>query len=343
MQDKKDHQSKEQNDDAIARILKIVGKQEPLPEQTKDKWAQSFADEMNRVIANRRRSKQRRWAISGAFAALALMVLVWNSEGLFDPVTVPVAQVVKLIGTTEGADTDGMFEAVHEGYAVAAQHQLRTAYGGYALLTYKGAQVRLKENTEVQFFDDYIWLRSGQIYVATDTDGNLSKQSDETVDIRTDIARVTDIGTQFMVAYDGSALTTLVRDGAIKVSLDKGEYTAHAGVEFARRVSVSQEKEVSVTRDDRVGDDWKWTLLLAARFDIEGRTAYEFLQWATEETGLQLIFDNEQAEANAKRTLLHGDLSAIDPDRAIDLVLETTRLVAQRPNANTLKVYLKSR
>ncbi len=343
MQNKQDLQSKAHNDDAIARILKIVGKQEQLPAQTKEKWEQSFAGEMNRVVAKRRRERQRRWAISGACAALVLLVLVWNSEMVFDPVAAPVAQVVTLVGSAEGANKDGVFEAIHEGFALLELDRLRTAQGGYAALAYKGAQVRLRENTEVQFFDDYIWLRSGQIYVATNSEPDLSVRENEKVDIRTDIARVTDIGTQFMVAYDGTALTTLVRDGTIKVSLGEGEYTAHAGDEFARRVSVSEQKEVSVTQDDRAGEDWEWTLLLAARFDIEGRTAYEFLQWATEETGLQLIFDNEQAEAKAKKTLLHGDLSTIDPVRAIDLVLETTRLVAQRPNSNTLKVYMRPR
>ena len=306
-------------DETVARVLALVGRGATLPDTTKTAWDDTFRGELDGVIARRRRRNQLRWRALGSCAAAILIVVVWSNLGSFPSSNSnSIAEVINGSGAIQIGSSTFEREALHLGTKIDAGSRIQTGPNSLVGLNYRNAQIRLNENTEVQLFADAIQLLKGQVYVSTNGSdyAGLDQASEPHVTVRTALATVTDIGTQFTVSYDHGGLISAVRDGAIKVALETGEYSAIAGHDFAQTVEVNNQKEVAITRSERQGNEWDWTMSLAGEFVIEGRTAYDFLTWATTESGLRLVFTDERTELSARQTILHGDISNFRAQRS---------------------------
>ena len=124
------------------------------------------------------------------------------------------------------------------------------------------------------------------------------------------------------------------------VSTPVTEHIAEA-TNSARRVSVNREFELSSSAVG--GQQWPWIYQLATDFRLEGSTSYDFLQWSVAESGLRLVFASDSAEIYARTTILHGNISSLDPETAVAPVLATTHLRAQPSSEQTLLVRLLPR
>lgn len=331
-----DHQGEvpHSDEDSIAKILRFVGRRTNMPESTKAAWCQAFGDEL---ALQRVKRRQRRQTVLSALAGCAALVLVgifvvqaWQAHQLE---SMPIATVIQSLGETKGVDDENHILPLMGGKELAVGTTLRTGRNAYLSFELDSAQVRLNERTGVRLLEDRIQLLAGQLYVDSESSGLV---------ISTPLAEISDIGTQFSVTYDARGVTTSVRDGSIVVALGEGEYRADASRDFAQKITVSKSSDVEITRSNKQGPDWDWSMKLASRFDIEGSTAYDFLQWVARETGLILEFENDSVEANARSTVLHGDIAAFDPYEAIAIVLATTRLSATQPDENTLRISIEA-
>ena len=184
---------------------------------------------------------------------------------------------------------------------------------------------------------DGVHLLAGEIYISHVA--GLSPQ--RAITVYTPFASIRDIGTQFTVALTAEGVISTVRRGSIKVSTEDTEYTAEATGSSARRVTVNQRQQVS--SGEAQGNNWVWIYQAAPAFTLEGRSAYDFLQWSVAETGLQLRFASGSAEIYARSTILHGDISNMAPDQAVAPVLSSTHLQAQHVDAHTLVLSLLPR
>lgn len=325
-------------EESIAKILRLVGRRTDMPDSTRETWSRVFGAELEQVIARRR---QRRRIVVGAFGMCASLLIFYlffgqalQQQWIEDTA---IAYVSKTVGETVGTDASGRNVDLKPGGELLASTALRTSANGLLALELGETSIRLNENTGVRLFQRRVQLLKGQLYV----DSNTTLLSEEdAITITTPFATVRDIGTQFTVSYDAGGVTTAVREGAIIVAVEEGEYRANAHRDYAQKISVSRDSEVEVTKTGKRGDEWDWSMRLAESFTIEGRSAYDFLNWAARETGLNLVFDNDQVRQNAQTTILHGDISSFTPDQAIDIVLATTRLSAKRPDKNTLYIWL---
>jgi hypothetical protein len=65
-------------------------------------------------------------------------------------------------------------------------------------------------------------------------------------------------------------------------------------------------------------------------YEIDNRPLLEFLVWAGRETGREVVFATPAAEAQAGQVVLKGSVAGLGPDQAIDAVLVSTSLRAER-------------
>ena len=98
--------------------------------------------------------------------------------------------------------------------------------------------------------------------------------------------------------------------------------------------------DVQTTEDN---SDWTWIYPVARRFELEGRSVLEFLQWSATESGRAVRFADAAAELAAGQTRFSGalDISGLDPEEAVAVVLSTTRFRAT-PDGDALRVSRRS-
>ena len=138
--------------------------------------------------------------------------------------------------------------------------------------------------------------------------------------VDTGLGVVTDVGTQFAVEFNGDTLDVAVREGRVDVRQDADAFVAIAG----ERLVVDEAGSAEVMELAPHSTYWSWAAELAPRFDIENKSLIDFLEWASREAGLELVFASDELRMAAMRTELHGSVEDFGPIEAIESVLATT-------------------
>lgn len=326
------HRDDEKDERDVARLLRAAGRRPEMPGAMKARLESHFRRELADVIA-RRRLRRRRLLI-GAAASLAAGVFA-VALLLTPPSPEPsmVARLTYLAGTVtiDGRVADGTSDLrpgvqIHVGRAAALAIDL----GGY--------DVRLRENSRARLLSRGIGLDSGVLFAGSDrAPGRLPG-----LEVRTPHGRVSDIGTQFIVATNASETRATVRRGALRIDRDGDHIEVASEGGRARYAAFDKAGNVEVNSAPARGEGWDWIHRAAAPFVLEGASAFDFLAWVARESGLALRFASSAAEINARTTTLHGDLGEIEPLAALTPVLLSTELSAQVSSGGELRVSLKA-
>jgi ferric-dicitrate binding protein FerR (iron transport regulator) len=242
-----------------------------------------------------RRRLHRRGALAATAAAVLAAWFVYVGTGS-DPsapveLVARVEQVQGVVMTAAGARL-GVGSGMLAGTEVASgdgQIGIRLASGG-SLRIATGSRVVLVNGNEAE-------LVAGALYF--DSEGERSSA----FAVTTELGRVLDVGTQFLVRLDAEQLDVGVREG--RITLTRGATSGAAGV--GERLVASQ--AAGDLRRDAIatfGDEWAWVEELAPPFDIDGRTLGEFLDWFEEQTGRTVVFADAAAESSARAAVLSG-------------------------------------
>jgi ferric-dicitrate binding protein FerR (iron transport regulator) len=140
--------------------------------------------------------------------------------------------------------------------------------------------------------------------------------------VATELGRVRDVGTQFLVRLDGEQLDVGVRDG--RVTLERGG--AADGADAGERLVASQGANVRRDSIDKFGREWEWAERLAPPFDTNGRTLGEFLAWFEAQTGRAVVFADEALEREFRDATLTGSVADSPPLQKLSSVLDTSGL-----------------
>ena len=130
------------------------------------------------------------------------------------------------------------------------------------------------------------------------------------------------LGTQYVASVDESGLSVSVREGRVLVSVGAVETQANPG----EQVRVDPDGASSRTSIPTYGGIWAWTEQVTPEYVLDGRSAHEFIQWVSRQTGRTASFSTRSAEELAHSTLLRGSIS-LEPMRALELILQTSDLV----------------
>jgi hypothetical protein len=306
--------------DRIAPLLRLGGPRDAPP-----------TDRMLRVKAavhaewrHQRQARARRtilgWSI-GVMAAAAVVVLGLRLSVPDDPTahlqrsdlaTVDVLSgAVRLTSALERAAVPTLARI---GDRIGEGDGVDTTSGGLtALRLADGTAVRVDRGTRVRWLSGSVMvLDQGAIYV--DSGKGRGARS---LEVRTTVGVVRDVGTRFEVRLSPTALRVRVRDGAVRLSQSGESHDALAGDELTLDGSGSVARRTIQT----FGVEWGWATALAPPFDLEGRTLREFLDWIAGENGWHLRYADAAAEEKARTTTLHGSILGLTPEEALAAVL----------------------
>lgn len=197
-----------------------------------------------------------------------------------------------------------------------------------------GVNIRLDIDTTIQIQSlQAIVLLDGAIYVDSGRHGS----ADSRIQIITRLGNATDLGTQFEVRLDQDAVQVRVREGIVNFSAPDTVYRTESGT------SVELDNAGVATRGGTPAYDrsWAWVQSVAPQFTIDNHSLMDFLKWAARETGAELEFENAFAEATARRTILHGEMSGFTVEESLLAILATTDLEQVSAQPGVLLVRLK--
>lgn len=312
----KDRQTQQQEPDLVATLIRAAGKREAPPE---DAYRQVLTAATAALREKTARRSERVWMLwAGAAAVLVLAVALmfqWTPPGAGGA---ELARVERAIGAVERATGDLWQPLAESGALLQRGARLRTLAGASAGLVLAGGDsLRLAPGTEVMLDEPgALYLREGRIYV--DHHGSVGTG----LRITTPAGTVRDLGTQFELQVDGSALRLRVREGRVEVERAGQQVTGEAG----EQLDIDAFGSVLRSRIAPDAPAWRWAEALAPTPDIEGRPAIELLDWVARETGRSLRFADPPARERARQVMLHGNIRHLSPLDALEVMLATTDL-----------------
>ena len=184
-----------------------------------------------------------------------------------------------------------------------------------------GHSLRLDTGTAVIVVSTrVIELQRGAVYVDSTL---LGSHADGSVEIRTPLGTVRDLGTQFEVRSSAAALRVRVREGTVVVQVPDAAADVGVGQELER--GANGELPRRAMSDVRA---LEWTTSITPLLDIHGRPLQQFLEWHARERGLRLQFLSPEAARAAGVITLSGSVDGMTLDEALAAVLSTSRLSA---------------
>ncbi len=191
------------------------------------------------------------------------------------------------------------------------------AAGGRAAVRLAGGQsMRLDAETRVRLdSSSRLVLERGALYVDSAARGS--------VEVRTALGMVRDIGTQFEVRLlagpDGEepSLRVRVRQGSVVLERD-GE-THHAGL--GEELRVDRDGALARATVPVHGPQWDWVLDTAPAPDIADQPLAAFLDWVSREGGWDVRYADDETARLASTTILHGDVRDLTLTEASSMVL----------------------
>jgi ferric-dicitrate binding protein FerR (iron transport regulator) len=154
-------------------------------------------------------------------------------------------------------------------------------------------------------------------------DSGVEGSSAAGLQIGTPVGVVRHVGTQYEARILNGGTRIRVREGRVDVAPASGPART---LEVGDQILVTGAGVEERGRIEPSSTEWDWASSAAPEFDINGKPVHEFLAWAARETGLKVVFASAESAAEARRAVLSGSISGLDPDAALAAVLPTTSL-----------------
>jgi ferric-dicitrate binding protein FerR (iron transport regulator) len=310
------------------RLLRqLFARAEPRPQppaSDAEQIRQAVLEEWENVTG--RRVWRKRAAFGAAAAAALVTAFVYVGGGSAPvgpaPLVAHVEQVQGVVTTATGA-------RLGAGSGVVAGTRLDSGEGRISFRLASGGSLRIAPHSRVVLVgSDEAELLAGSLYFDSE-----DRRSTEFA-VMTDLGRVRDVGTQFLVQLDDEGLDVGVRDVLVNVTRGTTSDTAGAGERLVATQATNELRRGSISR---VGGDWEWAERLAPPFDINGRTLGDFLQWFEAQTGRRVVFADAAVERAKRPAVLSGSvdlpplqkLSAVLAVNGLTYVLDGERVVIE--------------
>ena len=297
-------------------LQQLFARAEPRPQPPAshtEEIRQAVLEEWEAVTG--RRIWRKRAAFGAAAAAALVTAFVFGGGGPAAP-SVP-AQLVAHVEKVQGVVTTASGARLGAGSGVVAGTRLESGEGQISLRLASGGSLRIAPRSRVVLVgDDEAELLAGVLYF----DSEAQRSSEFAV--LTDLGRVRDVGTQFLVRLDDERLDVGVREGLVNVTRGAVSDTAAAGERL-----IATQASNGLRRDSiaTVGGDWEWTERLTPPFDINGRTLGEFLEWFEAQTGRTVVFADAAVERAKRPAVLSGTVD-LEPMQKLSAVLAVNGL-----------------
>lgn len=310
------------DEETTIRLLRLAGARAPVHPSRQARVKVAFLEETRAVV--RVRVCQRRTMIAAGALAVAAGLVLATRLGSPRLTPIPEHPPVATVERVEGIGGRLVVERAGPidlgiASAVGAGDWVETgADGRLAVRLAEGQSVRLDRASRVQFLSaSALMLAAGGVYVD-------SGAASTPLEIRTDLANVRDVGTQFEVRLDDSGLHVRVRSGVVEVR--RGTRTAYArpGTQL-----IVDSRGVVSGPFAPYGPAWAWAATLAPPVEIEGQALDLFLQQLCREQGWTLAYADAKLAREASGMILHGSAKGLQSSEVLAAVLATTGLTHQ--------------
>ncbi len=295
--------------DIVASLIRSAGRRVEPPE---DAYRQVLAAATGAYRAKVTRRRQRLWGLWASAAAAAVLglavVIQWAR-----PTTErgELARVVRVIGSAELAQDGALADARRGPGTRLARHRRPGSHAGRwtrraGAVRRRIAQNRVRDRGEAGCAGPTVRAAAARsTWTAAPFPACGGSRS------TTPAGTARDVGTQFELQVEGTALRLRVREGL--VSIDRGGQllTGVAGEQIAIDVLGSVGRDV-IAPD---AEAWQWTESLAPTPDVDGRPAAELIAWVARETGRRLRYESPLVEQRARQVILHGNIRNLAPTR----------------------------
>lgn len=328
-----------EGDDQLGQLLRIVGPRKRVPAPRQERVRRAVRDAWLEEVGQHKNRRTRVWAKRGlTFGGLALAALLlltvglrfWNAKAV-DPSgrQMQVATVDWAPGRTAAEAEAPIFTV---GQAFYSGDEITTDAHRLALRLASGPALRLDVGTRLRLDTaSSLTLETGTIYIDSEGAPNGLGSSSTALEVHTIFGIARDIGTQFEVRVTRSDLRLRVREGKV---LLKGETSHQAEPGDELTVDADGVSRSQVTPHD---ESWVWIHDAAPRWDPEGRTLEEILQWISRETGLAVRYQDPTVVEAKLPSRFHGSMPTLRPDQAAEILLPTFGLIA-RQEGGTLTI-----
>jgi ferric-dicitrate binding protein FerR (iron transport regulator) len=305
--------------DPIGALLRSAGPGEVPDAARMERAMQVVHREWQSVLAGRRRA---RWRWMAAAACLCVVTLAALSAVLWPRTAAPVATVARVEGEVlvhVAERGGGPADSLAPGRVLRVGEEIATSTDGRALLAItSGAQLRLDSRSVVQWVSPVeLRLLRGTVYAET------SGGSSQLV-ISTPYGIARHVGTRFEVRVADGRTRVRVREGAVDFQRKEGRAIR---IEPGQQL-VADESRAEVQAGPGSADaQWAWTREIGPAFEIEGQSLFVALDWLGRETGLRVVYRDEQARSQAQAVILRGSIEGLDTRDALLAVLAGSDLV----------------
>ena len=303
-----------QHDPEVERerlLRQLFARAEPRPQPPA-----SDTEEIRRAVlaewdaVTGRRVWRKRAAFGAAAAAALVAAFVFVGGG---PEPRGPAPLVARVEQVQGVVTTITGSRLGAGSGVVAGTQVDSGEGQVGLRLASGGSLRIAPHSRVVLVGgDEAELLAGALYF----DSEAQRSSEFAV--LTELGRVRDVGTQFLVRLDDERLDVGVRAGFVNVTRGAASHTAGAG---ERLVATQTTNDLRRDTVPTFGADWEWAERLAPPFDTNGRTLGEFLEWFSAQTGRIVVFADAALERTMRPALLRGSVGDEPPMQKLSAVL----------------------
>jgi len=298
----------DRNDETdVERMLALAGPRDAVPSERLDRmraavhhaWTESVPKFQGQTPWHRTRLFF--WTLVATAAAAAAVIAIVRTHP----------------GATIAKHADPSARAVEIRTGPAERKSLRLGKGG-ELRVDASSVVTLTEGGQID-------ISKGALY--------LDSKGAALPAVITPAGTITDIGTRFEVRLVDGNTRVRVRDGKVRLAQASTVSEVGASEELVARADESTSRR----RVDPFGAQWAWVTRAAPRFDLEGKSLGNFLDWIEHEGGWTVTFASPALERNARSTLLHGSVEHWSTTEALDAILQSCGL-AHRVDLKTGRV-----
>ena len=301
------------DEETVARVIRLAGTRPAVPAERENRVRRAVLADWQR--ANRRRAA---WRMAGTAAALvaAAAVMVITARLWTDRRTMVAPEPAAAVAIVASVERVEQYAAFTPGDSIRAGAGIETpAAGRIALRLADRTSLRLDAGTRMRFVSaTVIELVTGAVYVDTGA-------ASTGVEVRTPLGVVRDIGTQYEVRVDPSALRVSVRTGRVELQGTADPVSVGPGT----RLMVNDRGSVT-SAVPTSGPEWSWIASLAPAFDIEGKPLASFLDHLAHEYGWTIRYADAQLARDASGIILHGSIRGLSPEESLAVAVRTSGL-----------------
>lgn len=326
--------------DVMPMLLQHAQERENPPEQSKQRIKHQVKVQWQQNVKHRK--QQKIWfGVGSIVAAMSVFLLVMNINLLSQSPSQSLVFLESIHGEVNSnnrlLDQGELLIEQAQSTVLTIGTMIETMNNGYAtLILQTGGNLRIKNNSQLVINgNNEFTLSYGAVYFESD----ISIVNKSPIYITTLYGTVQDIGTQFEVNANKTALTINVREGLVNLRNGTGKVSVVAG----QQLSINELGKSETTEVSSDAMQWQWVNKVAPKFFLEDKSLYDFLIWIAREHGLNLNFDTDHNAQLSQLLTLHGDIDGLTLSQALSTVLSTTefgyvlkgdQLTVHRKNAN---------